>query len=274
MTRSEREHLIERYLDGAMSVDQEHDLFIEAATNKELRAELKAYRVIDHALRKDSAVEPAGYSAVRAHMQGLLAASTATAAAGQSAPGIGRSGRMRLRNGKPRPTASQAPRLLGRLAAVPMKMLVIVATAAACTMGTLIVVSSLQHTVEPSRRPMQAPSASGAIVPVRMSITSVRAALAGAAAGDGVAGADTVQVSKSLPDGIAGAVPESSASHPPDRGLHRGRRGYHNRPSAPQPAPSVDGADRSSTNRRANTPAHRGDNPRIPFIIQTPRREN
>lgn len=267
MTRSEREHLIEQYLDGAMSVEQEHDLFIEAATNKELRAELKAYRIIDSALRKDGAVEPTGYSAVRARMQGLLATATA---AGRTTPREGRPGHMRSRDGRFRRVASKARQIPARLASVPMRMLMVVTTAAACTIGTLIVLPLLPHADEPSQRPMSAPGTRGVIVSAP---TSVGAALAGATVSNPLPGIDPVLLRELLPGGIADASPES-ATLPPDRGLHRERRSHRDRLPAPQPAASApDAADRPSTNRRIGPSTRRSDNPRIPFIIQTPRRE-
>jgi hypothetical protein len=72
MTRAEREQLIERYLRGQMSPSEEHDFFIEVAGNKELRLDLKAYRIVDDALRKDRSAETATYSALRASMLTMI----------------------------------------------------------------------------------------------------------------------------------------------------------------------------------------------------------
>jgi hypothetical protein len=70
--RLERERLIERYLSGAMSSSEEQDFFIEVAADRELRTELKAYQIVESAVRKDRLADTASYTALRSHMIGLM----------------------------------------------------------------------------------------------------------------------------------------------------------------------------------------------------------
>ncbi len=94
MNRAERERLIERYLNGEMTSSEEHDLFIEVAVDRELRTELKAYRTVESAIRKDGAASPS-YTALRGRVQASLqgtavpgGASAGSAAAPTAATGI------------------------------------------------------------------------------------------------------------------------------------------------------------------------------------------
>lgn len=72
MTRGEREILIERYLNGEMPSSQEQDFFIQVAVDKELRQELKAYRTVDSAFRKDREAERSEHTALRSRVAALL----------------------------------------------------------------------------------------------------------------------------------------------------------------------------------------------------------
>jgi negative regulator of sigma E activity len=72
MTRAERELLIERYLNGEMSSGQEQDFFIQVAVDKELRQELKAYRTVDSAIRKDREAERSEHTALRSRVASML----------------------------------------------------------------------------------------------------------------------------------------------------------------------------------------------------------
>ena len=75
MTRIEREELLRRYFDGEMSLDQEHDFFIEVALDKELRHGLKAQQEIDAAMKSDrSNPTPAEYASLQSGLAGMLAA--------------------------------------------------------------------------------------------------------------------------------------------------------------------------------------------------------
>lgn len=77
MTRSEREQLIERYLREEMTPAEEEAFFIEAATDRELRFDLKASRVVETAFRKDRESAPSVYSPMREHLAQMLAAGQA-----------------------------------------------------------------------------------------------------------------------------------------------------------------------------------------------------
>lgn len=94
MKRSEREELIERFLREEMTTSEEHDFFIEAATDRELRFDLKASRVVESAFRKDRDTMPSSYSTMRDHFAGLLAARSAEpvrydAGSGSASSGFG-----------------------------------------------------------------------------------------------------------------------------------------------------------------------------------------
>lgn len=96
MTRTEREELLRRYFDGEMSLDQEHDFFIEVALDKELRHGLKAQQEIDAAMKADrSNPTPAEYASLQSGLAGVLAAmpgsqpaGTVTASSSGTAGGI------------------------------------------------------------------------------------------------------------------------------------------------------------------------------------------
>lgn len=88
MTRSEREQLIERYLQEKLTPSEEENFFIEAATDKELRFHLKASRIVESTFRKDREAAPTAYNSVREHLAQLLAASKT----GQPEPSAGEGG--------------------------------------------------------------------------------------------------------------------------------------------------------------------------------------
>lgn len=52
MTRTEQERLVERYLNSEMSSADEQEFFIQVAVDSNLRQTLKAYRIVESALRK------------------------------------------------------------------------------------------------------------------------------------------------------------------------------------------------------------------------------
>jgi hypothetical protein len=90
MKQAECEQLVDRYMSGDMSVSEEQDFFIQVAVNDELRQTLKAYRVVDTALRKDRSVpRPAGNDRSRANIMAMLAATAPIAGAGAGAAGSG-----------------------------------------------------------------------------------------------------------------------------------------------------------------------------------------
>lgn len=74
MTRTEREQLIERYLQGELTPAEEQEFFIEAATDKEMRYDLKASQVVESAIKKDRKMAPTSWSDTRAHLVAVLAA--------------------------------------------------------------------------------------------------------------------------------------------------------------------------------------------------------
>lgn len=79
MTRVEREELLRRYLEGEMSLEQEHDFIIQVALDKELRHELKAQQTIDRAFRKDRVVDPSAYASLQSAVSAMIAAPVSSA---------------------------------------------------------------------------------------------------------------------------------------------------------------------------------------------------
>jgi len=75
MTSSQREELIRAYLEGRMSLEQEHDFFIDVALDKDLRLELKAQQTIDSAFRKDSVVDSSEINRLQREVSAMLVAS-------------------------------------------------------------------------------------------------------------------------------------------------------------------------------------------------------
>ena len=75
MQKGSREELIRRYLEGEMSVAEEHDFLIDAAVDRDLRLELSAQQTIDRAFAKDRpSVDPEQYDLLQQNVQGFLAA--------------------------------------------------------------------------------------------------------------------------------------------------------------------------------------------------------
>jgi|GEM_PF-3695381 len=74
MTRADREHLLQRYLEGTMSSAEEEEFLIRAALNTDLRMELKAHQTIDRALRKDRTAGTVEHTALRARVAANLSA--------------------------------------------------------------------------------------------------------------------------------------------------------------------------------------------------------
>lgn len=79
MTQIEREELVERYLSGEMNSAEEADFFLHAAVDDELQRTLKAYRIMENAIRHDREVVVAERSRYREHIMGLLAITPVTA---------------------------------------------------------------------------------------------------------------------------------------------------------------------------------------------------
>lgn len=74
MTQIEREELVERYLAGEMSQIEESDFFLHVAVDNELQRTLRAFRIMDHAIRSDREVVVAERSPYRENIMALLAA--------------------------------------------------------------------------------------------------------------------------------------------------------------------------------------------------------
>lgn len=90
MTRTERERLVEQYLEGSMDFAQEENFFIQVALDDELRRTLKSYRIVEEAIRKEREAGSREHAAARYVVAGMLAstpqpAQATTANAGGSA---------------------------------------------------------------------------------------------------------------------------------------------------------------------------------------------
>jgi hypothetical protein len=130
VSRIDREHLIERYLRGELSPAQEERFFIEIATNKELRHELKAYRIVDETLVRDSRRLAAPQTALRARLEQQMSGMQATAPAAPAA-------------------ASSTPAATGGIAGatmVPLKWLLVALVGAGLAIGGLVVSSLSERT--------------------------------------------------------------------------------------------------------------------------------
>jgi hypothetical protein len=84
MNRNEYEHLVEKYLSGAMSPADEQEFFIRVAVDSNLRQTLKAYGIVESALRKHRESMASQHLDSRAHLVSLLGINTGTSA--QPAP--------------------------------------------------------------------------------------------------------------------------------------------------------------------------------------------
>lgn len=72
MTRTEQERLVERYLNGEMSSVDEQEFFIQVAVDNNLRQTLKAYRIVESALRKHRDAVPPHHAEARSRMITML----------------------------------------------------------------------------------------------------------------------------------------------------------------------------------------------------------
>lgn len=70
-----------------MTASEEQNFFIEVASDREMRTELKAYQVVESAVRKDREVDAASYADLRSHMMGVLQASSQAGSGGSQAAG-------------------------------------------------------------------------------------------------------------------------------------------------------------------------------------------
>lgn len=150
MTRSERELLIERYLNGEMSSVQEQDFFIQVAVDKELRQELKAYRTVESAFRKDREAERSEHTALRARVATML---TVTPGGGEPAPVPGGS---TIQTPQVGDAGSGVASGLGRSA---MRWIAGGGAALLLAVGSYLAVIQMQHGDAQSPAPATAPSA-------------------------------------------------------------------------------------------------------------------
>lgn len=84
MTRTERERLVEQYLEGSMDFAQEENFFIQVALDDELRRTLKSYRIVDEAIRKERDAGTREHAAARYVVAGMLTATPQPAEAAAS----------------------------------------------------------------------------------------------------------------------------------------------------------------------------------------------
>lgn len=92
MTPMERESLIRTYLEGSMSSDEEHEFFIDVALNAELRTELKAYRTVESAIRKDREIDAGDILQLERSVMAALASTAQAARAPRRMSGLRRAG--------------------------------------------------------------------------------------------------------------------------------------------------------------------------------------
>lgn len=85
MTRTEQERLVERYLNGEMNSADEQEFFIQVAVDNNLRQTLKAYRIVDSAIRKHRDAVPSRHAELRSKVVDMLKV-TSVAQAGPASP--------------------------------------------------------------------------------------------------------------------------------------------------------------------------------------------
>ncbi len=85
MTRTEQERLVERYLNGEMNSADEQEFFIQVAVDNNLRQTLKAYRIVDSAIRKHRDAVPSRHAELRSKVVDMLKV-TGVAQAGPASP--------------------------------------------------------------------------------------------------------------------------------------------------------------------------------------------
>jgi hypothetical protein len=153
MTRSEQERLVERYLSGEMVSADEEEFFMQVAVNQDLRQTLKAYRIMESAIRKHRDNAPTHHDQSRSRLIAMLSAHAAAhptaanpAAAHPTAAGNS--------------AARAAGKSFGRRVTVSTATLQwIVGSVAvfACVLGTFIVAPLINNSpTTPQPRPQQA----------------------------------------------------------------------------------------------------------------------
>ncbi len=71
MNSAQQQRTVERYLNGELTPSEEQDFFIEVAVNDELRQRLKANRIVDQALARDSKGVNRDHSRMRSQLLAL-----------------------------------------------------------------------------------------------------------------------------------------------------------------------------------------------------------
>ena len=89
MKRTEREQLIERYLEGSLTPAEEQEFFIEVATDREMQYDLKASQVVESAIRKDRELAPNSWSGTRTELTAMLTAEGKVGVEAKSGQGSG-----------------------------------------------------------------------------------------------------------------------------------------------------------------------------------------
>ncbi len=72
MTRTEQERWVERYLSGEMNSADEQEFFIQVAVDNNLRQTLKAYRIVESAIRKHRDAVPSRHAGLRSKVVDML----------------------------------------------------------------------------------------------------------------------------------------------------------------------------------------------------------
>jgi hypothetical protein len=90
MRQVEREELIRRYMENAMTSVEEENFFIQVALDRNLRVELKAQQLIESTILKDRTLDASEFSLLESRIEATLIGSNPLAAVAVS--GIGRWG--------------------------------------------------------------------------------------------------------------------------------------------------------------------------------------
>lgn len=88
MTQHERDTLVESYLGGEMTPDQESNFFLQVALDSELQRTLKAYRIMNQALDRERSESIASRSNYRESVMSLLAVTKAATVAGTAVTAV------------------------------------------------------------------------------------------------------------------------------------------------------------------------------------------
>jgi hypothetical protein len=86
MTRAEQERMVERYLGGEMNSADEEEFFIQVAIDSDLRQTLKAYRIVESAIRKHRDTAASRHSETRDRLISMLGTQPGKEPVGRSRP--------------------------------------------------------------------------------------------------------------------------------------------------------------------------------------------